>query len=138
MFGEEELKGVKQLKLTKGQIILPEFTKAEPNEWLYFLKLKNEIRLYNEKIIIQLTNILVENYSKNHTINELRHFKRVLYALSIEDNKVSTSKKITIPKDIIKKQEYEKEIVVVGAKTHLKIFKNMEEYQKYIEKSITN
>lgn len=133
MFGEEELKGIKQLKLTKGQITLPEFTRVEPNEWLYFLKLKNEIRLYNEKIIIELTNILIENYSKKHTINELRHFKRFLYALSIEDNKVSTSKKITIPKDIIEKQEYEKDIVVVGANTHLKIFKDMESYKKYLE-----
>lgn len=133
MFGEKELKGIKQLKLTNGNISLPEFTHAEPNEWLYFFKLGNEIRLYNEEKIIKLTNILIDHYDKNHTSNELRHFKRILYALSIEDNKVTKSKTLTIPQDIIEKQEYEKEVVVVGANTHLKIFKNMNTYKKYLE-----
>lgn len=133
MFGEEELKGIKQLKLTKGQIALPEFTRAEPNEWLYFLKLGNEIRLYNEETITKLTNLLVDNYAKNHTANELRHFKRLLYALSIEYNKVTKSKALTIPQDIIEKQKFEKEVVVVGANTHLKIFKDMDAYKSYLE-----
>lgn len=133
MFGEEEIKGIKQLKLTKGKITLPEFTRVEPNEWLYFLKLDTETRLYNEQTILKLTNILVENYEKNHTASELRHFKRFLYALSIEYNKVTKSKTLTIPQDIIEKQAFEKDVVVVGANTHLKIFKNMEAYKKYLE-----
>ena len=78
MFGEEELKGIKQLKLTNGQITLPEFTRAETNEWLYFLKLGKEIRLYNEQNILKLTEILIENYAKDHNAHELRRFKRFL------------------------------------------------------------
>lgn len=133
MFGEKELKGIKQLKLTNRNISLPEFTHAEPNEWLYFLKLGNEIRLYNEEKIIKLTNILIDNYAKNHTSNELRHFKRILYALSIATNKVSASKTLKIPQDIIEQQNFQKDVVVVGANTHLKIFKNMNTYKKYLE-----
>ena len=133
MFGEEELKGIKQLKLTNGQITLPEFTRAETNEWLYFLKLDTETRLYNEQNILKLTDALVENYAKTHTSDELRHFKRLLYAQSMGNNKVTQSRTLTIPKDIIEKQEFEKEVVVVGANTHLKIFKNMQLYKKYLE-----
>ncbi len=133
MFGEEELKGIKQLKLTNGQITLPEFTRAETNEWLYFLKLGKEIRLYNEQNILKLTDLLIENYAKDHTAHELRRFKRFLFGLSIEDNKVRKSRRLTIPQEIIEKQEYEKEIVVVGANTHLKFFKDMETYKQYLE-----
>ena len=133
MFGEEELKGIKQLKLTNGQITLPEFTRAETNEWLYFLKLGKEIRLYNEQNILKLTEILIENYAKDHNAHELRRFKRFLFGLSIEYNKVTKSKTLTIPQEIIEKHEYGKEIVVVGANTHLKIFKDMETYKAYLE-----
>jgi len=133
MFGEEELKGIKQLKLTNGQITLPEFTRAETNEWLYFLKLGKEIRLYNEQNILKLTEILIENYAKDHTAHELRRFKRFLFGLSIEDNKVRNSRRLRIPQEIIEKQEYGKEIVVVGANTHLKIFKDMEAYKEHLE-----
>ena len=133
MFGEEELKGIKQLKLTNGQITLPEFTRAETNEWLYFLKLGKEIRLYNEQNILKLTEILIENYAKDHNAHELRRFKRFLFGLSIEDNKVRNSRRLRIPQEIIEKQEYVKEIVVVGANTHLKIFKDMETYKKHLE-----
>ncbi len=133
MFGEEELKGIKQLKLTNGQITLPEFTRAETNEWLYFLKLGKEIRLYNEQNILKLTETLIENYAKDHNAHELRRFKRFLFGLSIEDNKVKNSRRLRIPQEIIEKQEYEKEIVVVGANTHLKIFKDMGTYKKHLE-----
>ncbi len=131
MFGEEELKGIKQLKLTKGQITLPEFTKAEPNENLYFLKLGYETRLYNEHTIQKLTDILVENYAKEHTARQLRDFKLILYALSIETNKVNSKRRLTIPQEIIEKQKFENNVVVVGANTHLKIFKDMKTYIEY-------
>lgn len=131
MFGEEELKGIKQLKLTNRKITLPDFTRAEIDEWLYFIKLDNEIRLYNEQNILKLTDILIQNYAKNHTAHELRKFKSFIFGLSIKDNKVTKSKTLTIPQDIIEKHKFEKEVVVVGANTHLKIFKDMETYNEY-------
>lgn len=133
MFGEEELKGIKQLKLARGQITLPDFTRVEPSEVLYFFKLNNEIRLYNEKNLLNLTKLLIENYATNHTLYESRRFHRAIYSLSIIDKKVSKDKKITIPQELIDKHKYKKEVVVIGADTHLKIFKDMESYKEYLK-----
>lgn len=135
MFGEIDLDGIKKLTLRKnGTITLPEFTKAELSENLYYLNLNNELRLYSEKEM----ELVLKKFEKliflKTDYKEARKLIRYLCANLVDYNKVLNQGRISIPQKFIENQKLKNEVVFVGSQNHAKIFKNMEEYQKYLEK----
>lgn len=139
MFGEIDLDGIKKLTLRKnGTITLPEFTKAELSENLYYLNLNNELRLYSEKEM----ELVLKKFEKliflKTDYKEARKLIRYLCANLVDYNKVLNQGRISIPQKFIENQKLKNEVVFVGSQNHAKIFKNMEEYQKYLEECVRN
>lgn len=135
MFGEEELCGIKKLKLSNGTIKLPELTKAEYNERLYYFVLNNEVRLYSLEQVIIFTDTLLEYIRKNKSYKDFLRYKRTIFAKMMSDEKVKSSGRIKVPKAFADRLLDDKSIIFVGYNNHAKLFTSFDEYEKYkIEK----
>ena len=124
MFGEKEFVGESIEKLNKnGSIKLPKYSYSNNLDKIYFLALKNEIRLYSEEEIIKVSNILFDNLEKKLDKNKFRKIKRIYYGLLLSSEVVKNNK-LSIPKKLIKKYSLEDEIILEGSKNHIKLKKH--------------
>lgn len=131
MFGEQVLDGEKILKVNNGIIKLPEFTNAELNENLYYLLLKDEIRLYSLDEINNFTTSLLKYMKENYSYKDFLKIQRTLFAKMISEEKVKNGNKIKIPKHFLNLISNDKSIIFVGANNHAKIFTNINQYDNY-------
>lgn len=124
MFGEKEFIGESIEKLNKnGSIKLPEYSYSNNLDKIYFLTLKNEIRLYSEEEIIRVSNILFDNLEKKLDKNKFRKIKRIYYGLLLSSEVVKNNK-LSIPKKLIKKYSLENKVILEGSKNHIKLKKH--------------
>ena len=124
MFGEKEFIGESIEKLNKnGSIKLPEYSCSNNLDKIYFLALKNEIRLYSEEEIIRVSNILFDNLEKKLDKNKFRKIKRMYYGLLLSSEVVKNNK-LSIPKKLIKKYSLENKVILEGSKNHIKLKKH--------------
>ncbi len=132
MFGENILSGIKNIKIDKeGNFKLPKETFSEPNERLYYLTLKNEIRIYSESELERISKILFDYIKENNDYKTFSRMRRLFFGLLLYEETVKNNNKIVIPKKIREKYKLNKNIILVGSENHIKIFNNENSLNNY-------
>ncbi len=138
MFGEEEIIGIKNLRINKNRITLPSFTFATPDDELFFIfdRTKGHMILAQEqKIMETLGKIRLDLQEKvrNGEISFRDYLKcqRYLYGIMcIEGHKVDAQRRILLPERGLKQLNISKDVTVIGRGTKLDIYPYSEELSK--------
>ena len=132
MFGENGIFGKTYHTMdSKNRIILPKDTNREENDVLAYYK-ENELtfRIYNLKTIKKQ----IENYRKKQ-ISDIEKYEYLINDLTmriIATGNVDSQFRTTIPNIIMEEYNLGKSLIFHGGSDHLKIFKDEETYNEYV------
>ncbi len=140
MFGEKEIIGSCELKITRNAIYLPDFTNAEENDkvlLMYGLQ-KEKIIVGNvdkmEVLLEELINYMINDknlFKEDNRLVRIRKIKRFVYGTrAICDEIIKEKNKLSIPIEVLRTLEIKNKVFVVGNKDRLDIYKDEETYKK--------
>lgn len=132
MFGDNGIFGKSYHTMDdKNRIILPKNTNREENDELGFYK-ENELtfRIYNLKTLKKQ----IEDYRKGQ-LSDIEKIDQIINDLTmriIATGNVDSSGRTAIPKQIVEEYNLGKRLIFHGGENHLKIFKDEETYNEYV------
>ena len=138
MFGEEEIKGITQIKIDeKGRIKLPKFTKAESGEEVALMFNIEQTKIVVMKLqefedkLACLAQRVEELYKERKIDYKTRlRYQRYIYGECCLEPPISVTsgERISIPKRAIRKLNLKDQVYCVGNETRLDIYPNEESY----------
>lgn len=144
MFGKTEIIGEKNISLgEKNRIVLPGFTKAEPQDIVIpqFNYYKTILSLYSSNEFFEKSEKLEEELSIKKlegkiTNSDILRLKRYYYGiLTFQSETIDKQRRIILDNRIIKELKIEKQLFVIGVEHHLELCRDKETYMHEKEKT---